>query len=82
MSKKQKFDNFDHFAQSDPLKRERIKVVLEWKKIAKLREACHELNDLEGCGPCIALGQARGMCGAAEEVGHRVVGECGVVGPA
>ena len=69
------------------LRREGVKVDLQWGQVSKRRKPCPELGDLEGCRPHILRGQIRGMSGTAEEVGHRVVGGLaigvgGVIGPA
>ena len=55
------------------LRREGVKVDLQWEQVAERRKPCQELGDLEGCRPHIPRGQIRGMSGTAEEVGHHVV---------
>ena len=51
-----------------------INLDLQRRHIAELLEPCQELSFLEGCHSHIPGGQVRGMCRAAEEMGHFVVG--------
>ena len=67
--------------------RKGVKIDLQWRQIAELREPCQDLSYLDGCRPHISGGQIHGMCGTAKKRGHRVVGETaiwagGVIGPA
>ena len=63
-----------------------VKVDLQWRQIAKLREPSQELSFLEGCHPHITGGQIREICGVAKEI-LRVVSRAAirageVIGPA
>ena len=49
------------------LGREGVEVDLQWRQTRRLWETLQELGYLK-------LGQVREMCGAAEEVSHRVIG--------
>ena len=62
-------------------------MIINGGKIAELWEPWKKLSYLEGCHPHVPGGQICAMCGAAKEMGHRVLGESsigagGVIGPA
>ena len=63
-----------------------FKVHLQWGQIAELWELCQKLSYLEGCHTHIPWGQVIGMCGAAKDMAHHMVGVTveagGVIGPA
>ena len=70
------------------VRRERSQSQPAVEADCKLREPCQELNYLKGCHPHIPGGHIRGrdVCGAAKEMGRRVIGGAaieanGVIGP-